>query len=246
MFHFWNGFYSPVRAILLIVRSPRLISLISIPLLINIGLYILFFHYGNQTISQLISHASTWLGAELPAWLASVSVWFLKFLGWVVLIVVAALMFTLISGIICAPFNDILCRTTVKIYQTQTGLNFNAQSINHSAGSVIKLELKRTLVLLGGGIVVLVIGVIPFLQIAAYVLGAWLLAFEYFGYPISQKSIKLFAVARFTLGRPIISLGFGSALLLLMAIPFASIIYIPISVVSGALLYCEAQAASRR
>lgn len=105
-----------------------------------------------------------------------------------------------------------------------------------------KLELKRSVFLIGGGVLAFFLGLIPLMQIPAMLMAAVLLSFEYFGYPLSRSTGKLRPVWGFTFRNLGASLGQGLFLLLLVAIPFASILYIPLAVVSGTLLYEQLQA----
>ncbi len=169
--------------------------------------------------------------------------WVLKIFEWGALIVIAALTFTIVSSVVCAPFNDALSRRTSMVCFK------NSTRSAASAGllTVTRLELRRTLVLILGGFTAFCIGLIPLLQVPALMLGSLLISFEFFGYPIARYSNTLRPVWSFTLAHMGISLGQGFFLLLLMTIPFASVLYIPLAVISGTLLYEElldAQAAS--
>jgi len=77
------------------------------------------------------------------------------------------------------------------------------------------------------------------MQIPAIILGALLLSFEYIGITLNQHNPSLKSNIFFIIRHLPTSLGFGLILLILMAIPFASIIYVPLAVVSGAFVYTE-------
>ncbi|MGE4234272.1 MAG: EI24 domain-containing protein [Bacteriovoracia bacterium] len=230
---FWKGFWSPLRALKLILTSPGLFGLVLIPLLINAVLYAAFFYYGAHYLDGLVGSANQYFITKLPESLAMTSTWILKVLSWISLIVVAAISFTIVSGIIAAPFNDLLCRKTIKL------LKGNVPKNEASIGQTIGLEVRRTALLLVGGLFSLILGIIPLMQLPALALASILLSFEYFGYPVSQTSPKISAALGFTLRHPFVSIGLGAFLLLLMAIPFASIVYIPLAVVSGSMLHTE-------
>jgi len=232
---FSRGFFAPFTALKMILKSPRMLLLVAVPLAVNIALYILFFKYGSDWIAVQIAATTGRLATVLPHWALTISTWALKILGWLLLGLAAALSFTLVSGLVSAPFNDSLSRAAVntRIFPKKSAV------LSHGIGTTLWLEFKRIIVLVVGGICAFTIGIIPFLQIPALLLGASLVAFEYFGYPISQRSHKLTSVAAFMARYPFVSLGFGSFLLLMMALPFTSIIYIPLAVVGGSILYAD-------
>lgn len=224
----------------MIFGSPRLVLLIAIPLIINIGLYVLFFYYGATESSRLISSYMQQTQAILPAWpwLITLTRWVLSILAWLTLGLIAALTFTIVSSIVLSPFNDRISRVATVLRRKELGSS-EAELRELSLSEVVRLESKRTIFLILGAITAAILGIIPLMQLPALILGAWLVAFEYFGYPVSQKSAGLLTVLKFTLRHPAISLGFGGFLLLLMALPFASVFYIPLAVVTGSILFVE-------
>ncbi len=217
-----------------------MLALVIVPLAVNIVLYILFFHYGSHTLDQWIHQLTGRFSENWPGWLGSIFFWVLKILEWLMLGLVAMLTFTIVGGIIAAPFNDYLSRATKK-YWAKNIINENKTSppINLKISETIHLEMKRILILIIGSLFALGMGLIPFLQIPALILGAYLVAFEYYGYPLSHQTPKLVPVWKFVLSHPVVSLGFGSFLLLMMALPFTSLIYIPLAVVGGTVIYNE-------
>lgn len=238
---FWRGFWAPLRALKMILTSPSLLTLVLIPLAINIGLYTLFFYHGAQYIDALIAQGMARMAPALPewaSWLAGVTEWSLKILAWLTLVLAAALTFTIVSGIIASPFNDFLSRQAARIryreLQSQAG-----QEIPGGIRETIRLELRRTLILVFGGSAAFLLGLIPLMQLPALAIGALLVSFEYFGYPVSRTSTRLGPVWAFTLKNPMTSLGFGTFLLLLIALPFVSVIYIPLAVVAGTILHTD-------
>jgi CysZ protein len=235
---FWMGFGAPLRAIGMILKSPRMLALITVPLSVNIALYVVFFHYGSNYLGELVTMSTASMAHTLPPALVSVSGWALKILGWLILALAAALTFTFVSGLVAAPFNDSLSRAALNARLRQMGSGSSAHE-KYPVTETIGLELKRMLVLLAGAIVAFVLGIIPLLQLPALALGAFLVSFEYFGYPLSHRTRSLWPVALFTLRHPAVSLGFGAFLLLIMALPFTSILYIPLAVVGGTVLYAD-------
>ena len=247
---FFRGFFAPLRALKTILSSPKIITLVAIPLLINVAFYFAFFFWGSHLLALKFAVLQSWIVAHavLPAWAVSTLAFGLGLLKWLVLATVAALSFTVISGIIASPFNEILCRATFKhlaqkhAVQIVMGKPNKQAPTSHIAPTIketIVLEARRLCVLIAGSAGAMLLGLIPLMQIPALAIGALLLSFEYFGFPSSQYSLRLRYVATFVLKNPFVSLGFGSFLLLMMAIPFASIVYLPLAVVGASTLFFE-------
>lgn len=235
---FWQGFWAPLRALKVIAFSPRLLVLLAIPLAINLGLYVIFFTYGSAYLATHIAALTAYLATMSPAWLVGISAIALNIIGWLALALLAALSFTFVSGALLSPFNDAVSRVTVRIHAEKLGVTLPAP-LELSIVRTVWLELKRLTVLIVGGLATLLLGLVPFLQIPALAIGALLVSFEYFGFPLSQRTSSLAEVGLFVGRNKAVCLGFGSFLLLLMALPFTAIVYIPLAVVGGSLLYVE-------
>lgn len=231
--NFIIGFKAPFFAVPFIVKNPKVTTLIIIPLAINIALYTLFFYFGSSWIQNKLEIWNSTISQTLPTWLDWLSptlALISKIIAWILLLISAALSFTIVSGIIASPFSDHLS------YQTEKSLTKKSTAQQLSTVDVIKLETKRTMVLILGAIIAFILGVTPLIHFLGVILGSLLLSFEYFGYPISRESKKLSTVWFFVIRNIFLSMGFGMSLLLLMAIPLASIFYIPLAVVSGTML----------
>lgn len=258
---FFLGLKAPLAAITLIFRSRRILALLAIPMLVSVVLYSIFFIYGVRILNEFTTSLYSRWADELPPWLlqdanlASFAQsalhilvdWVLRILLYAGLVLISALSFSLVSGLLLSPFNDKICRETLRILQEKTlALTNQSKDIivmtpvlgaSHPFHTVIKLEIKRMGVLLMVGAFAFCLGVVPLMQIPALMIAAWALAFEYFGYPISQYSPDLTVVRRFTSKNFASSFGFGITMLSLMAIPFGSLIYIPLAVVGSSWLF---------
>lgn len=238
---FWKGFWAPLRALQMILTSPKLLALVAIPLAVNLVLYALFFHYGAHVLTGWVDAFTAQLGHQLPGWALTLSAWTLRLLSWLVLALLAALSFAFVGGLIAAPFNDHLSKAAYRLRIRETGATHHDPKpwLERSLKQTLLLELKRLLILLLGAVAIALVGLVPLLQIPALLFGALLVSFEYFGYPIAQRSSSLGPVVWFTFRHPAVSLGFGAFLLLMMALPFASLVYIPLAVVGGTTLYAD-------
>ncbi len=239
---FVRGFKAPFRAIPFIFKAPSVLALVAVPLLINLVLYVALFWFAADAIKIVITTAVTSLSAHLPAWLVVVADWGMTITAWFTLLIVSAFTFTFVAGLLAAPFNDLLSRRTTKIFAARrqsAGAQALAATTPLSLSFVtsMRMEFKRTIILLLGGGFAALMGIIPFFQLPAITLGAFVLTFEYVGYAIAQRSSSLWTVWAFVLKNPARTMCFGCALLLLMALPFVGIVYVPLAVVGATLLH---------
>ncbi|HRK03153.1 MAG TPA: EI24 domain-containing protein, partial [Oligoflexia bacterium] len=210
---FWMGFWAPLRAAKMILKDPKLLSLAAIPLALNIGLYILLFHWGSGQIDALNQSLVQWMATKTPAWLTTLASWFLSIAAWVSLVLLSVISFTFVGSILSAPFNDGMSKRVYVIKQREAlerGSSLEALP-GLPLGTSLRLEILRTGILLSGGLFALLVGLIPLLQLPALIMGAILLSFEYFGYPFAQKEPRLGPVWGFVFRHPMVSLGFVSA-----------------------------------
>jgi CysZ protein len=235
---FIQGFKAPFRAAAFILKTPSVLALVAIPLAINFVLYVALFWYGGAALQSLVDQAMVMLSAKLPPWALTAADWFLRVTAWVSLLIVSVFTFTMVAGILAAPFNDILSRKTSKVLLTKRGRAVPAP-VELKFVQSMGMEFKRTLILLGLGGLALIMGIIPLMQFPALFLGGMVLAFEYLGYVIAQRSPSLWTVWGFIAKNPARAFGFGTALIVLMALPLVGVVYIPLAVVGGTMLHDE-------
>lgn len=230
---FLRGFFIPLQALKFIFKKPSLAFLAAIPFFLNLTIYTVFVWYVQSQLGMLIQEILYRFPPWVPAWAAVLTQWIVKILVWLLLLLLSTFTFTLVGGILASPFNDMLTTKTLRL------LGSNNKIAELGVGQVVGLELKRSLVLFFVGVVAIFLGVVPFMQVPAFLLAAWIVAFEYFGYPVSKKSNSLSAIKLFMVKRPFLSLGFGSALVVMMALPLLGMVYIPLAVVGATLLYSQ-------
>ena len=228
----------------LIIKKPSLLALVAIPFALNIALYVFLILWAGSLVSPYILEIGTAITHALGTFAFSATLgiaasWILKIAFWLLMSLMAAFTFTFVGGLLMSPLNDYLSRQTTKIYFAETEqADQNQQEQTHfSLARTMLLEFKRMVIILGFGLLLFLIGSFPLMQLPAFFAGGYLLCFEYLGYPFSQYSSRLREISGFMLNHKAACLGFGSALLVLMTIPFASMFYLPLAVVGGTLLY---------
>ena len=86
----------------------------------------------------------------------------------------------------------------------------------------------------------------PLCWLAGLVQTALFFAFDGFNEPLHRRGLGFAAKWRFLVDHLAESLGFGSLVAVLMAVPLVSVLVAPIAVVGGTLLFVELEASSRR
>jgi CysZ protein len=231
-----SAFLYPFRGLRLITRAGyRRYS--AIPLLINAAL---FAGLGALLFGQL----DGWVDALLPP-----GGWhdYVRWLVWPVAVVAFLLVgyftFTLVGNVIAAPFNDLLAAKVVAtggVPGTAVSIRgLTWQGVLTSVGD----ELRKLWFVASRSLPALLLFLIPGVNVAAplvwFVVGSWLLAFEYLDYPFAETGTR-FADQRRLLRRELLTtVSFGAGVSALMLIPGLNLAAIPASVAGACLLWQE-------
>jgi len=222
-----------------LIRTPRILRFVLIPLLVNIVLFAGLIAYGINEFAQL----TEWLLSFLPEWLT-----WLKWLLWPVFALIAMLfvfyLFTPIANLIGAPFNSLLAE------KLELHLN-GEQPASDQAWSQLIRDIPKTLIselnklgyLLLWTIPLLILLMIPGLNLLApfvwFIFGAWMLALEYCDYPMANHHLEFRKVRRVLKQHKPLGLGFGSAVLLVTTIPVINFLAMPVAVAGATALWVE-------
>jgi CysZ protein len=229
-----------------LLRNPRLLPFVVIPLLINIVIF-----------ASLISYSISTIGETLGIWLSVIPDWlsWLDWLIWPIVVIVLALvtgyLFTAVAILIASPFNALLAE---KVEELTTG-----QPVQGPEGlwqalllfpRAITRELVKLLYYLPLLLVVLVLMWIPpFTAVTPllwFLFGAWMMAVQYTDYPMDNHQISFAGVKDLLRQRRLSSLGFGGAVALASGVPILNFFVVPAAVCGATLFWCEELARLRR
>ena len=241
---FIRGLLAPLRGARFLLGHPRLWKFAALPIAINVVivsiLLFLSFHFLLPWIDTLVPQGPQWY------WVLLTGV--VQILVITVLFFVVALIFYLLSGIICIPFNEMLSLMTEEIL---TGRRrdeaFSLRLLKADLVMAVANEIRRSflfLVLLCG---VLVISLIPVLgKLVAPPLGflvtALFLAYDNLDYPLARRRLPFIKKRRFIFRHFAVCMGFGISTFFFVLIPFVNSLFIPLIVVGGTLLFREIEA----
>ncbi|MBX7148943.1 EI24 domain-containing protein [bacterium] len=233
-----------------LLKNRSLFKFIIPPTLINLALFFLLgfilFHYYTPLFDSISSKLGG-LKVESTAWwthLVGAFLWFVKsiihvLLGLFILVVlVVGLLF--FSQIINGPFYDLISEA-VEIQLTGAGdPPFSVARLMRDIPKIIILELKKLILFVSVPLVMLLLNLIPVLGSIIYTLlsnmfAAWSLGFNYVSYTMSRKLIPFSSQIKFAAGHKARVMGLG----VWVMIPLFNLLFAPIFVIGGTLLYLE-------
>jgi len=220
-----------------LVRAPGLRRFVAVPLLVNSLPFAVLIFAAAQGFGQLVAYLLDFL----PDWLQ-----WLQYLLWPLFALSALLIFaytfTLIANLIAAPFNGVLAEAVEK--------HLTAQSIDQTGGwqAIVKdiprsllSELQKLVYFALRALPLLLLFVIPGINFAAPLLwmlfSAWMLALEYADYPMDNHGLKFGQQRPRLRARPLLTLGFGVAVLGLTLVPVVNFLVMPAAVAGATALW---------
>jgi uncharacterized protein involved in cysteine biosynthesis len=230
-----------VRGLRFLFANPRLLKYAALPTLINVVLVCLLFYLGVRFSHELVSRL-------MPAhaqWYWEVLTYSIEIVVIIMLIFFLAVVFYILAGIICVPFNDVLSRKTEEILagkkdEEPFSMRIFAKDIVFS----LKNEIKRTFILLILLLFLLIMYVIPIVGKPAYlvvgnIMTMLFLAYDNLDYALARRRLSFGRKWKFILGNLSSTLGFGAGALFSVFVPFFNFIIIPLTVVGATLLFVE-------
>jgi len=228
----------PVRAAGLLLRHRSLRGVATLPMLVNLVLYVALMALAFWWIARWEpSWLGEWFGNEMAGWVVTAAKWAVAV---PVLLVVAYFTFTTVGMVVAAPFNDVLSarveavlRTGGPAGETESLRAWTRQVIATAIGSARLLVLQVLLSLLA----------LPFLLIPAVGFVPLFLVTAYFGglsmidVAVARHDPTAGRLRRVLPGRRLQTLALGAGTELLFFIPFAALLVLPLGVIGGTMLY---------
>jgi CysZ protein len=233
--NFSRGFFSPFHTVRFILDHKRLIKYILIPFSINLVVFSLAIYLGldffDYFISQHIPQGEAWY-------------WFLlNYLLWIIAILLTAVLvffsFAVVGSLIASPFNDILSEKTEGILTDKHNEEpFSFTIFLQDARRTLFDESKKILLFVLAMALLLLLNLVPGVGSLLYpILSAGLTIFflivEYTGYTFARKHLPFKEQRGYIFRNKSLLFGFGTGLLLVLAIPLFQFLCIPLGVVGG-------------
>lgn len=232
-----NGFHYLIEGFKLL-RQPGLKRFVIIPLIINSILFIGFFLIARHFFTTF----NHWLANYLPSWLQWLGslLWITFFIGFVLIFIYT---FVAITNLISAPFNNFLAE---KVEFYLTGKTFVQKTWLENIKDIPRI-LMRQLSLIGyylpRALVLLIFFFVPVIQLAAallwFLFNAWFMTLQYLDYPTDNHPISLDRVHTWLWQNRLLSLSFGTGVLIITMIPVLNFFIVPAAVAGATKMWIE-------
>ncbi|MFH0899823.1 MAG: EI24 domain-containing protein [Pseudomonadota bacterium] len=230
------------------MRRHRLWSIAAVPLAVNIAVLALVF---GVAVFWLIPKISC-----LVDWLASLSTWFylqslVVALGWLAMVVACLLVFVasalavlVLGRAIASPFLDLLSEKVESIALGTPEMPLSLGYLGRSMLVAVGDLLRGTALLAVAHLVIALAGAIPGVGwalggAASVFLGSLVLAHESIGMAAARRLVSYRRRWSVIWENRWLSLGFGLAVMALLAVPGLNLLLLPLATVGGTLAYCD-------
>ncbi len=246
---FARGFAYPFRGMKLVfVEKPGLIRFWIFPILLTmVGIFAAFvgsYHYGGR-LAQWLWPAK----AQEGFWGSVVELAHgaLEVFAVILLSLAGVVLMMLITNIIAAPFNDALSEEVERIRTGKEGAKFRLATLLAEVARTIRLEATKLLLyalvmgpLFGLSLLVPVVGQIVY-TVFGFLFTALYFAIDYVDWPASRRKLGVRYRAKLAGTQFSAMLGFGTAVWLLLFVPFVNLLFMPAAVAGGTLLFLDLQ-----
>ncbi len=221
-----------------LIFKPGLKRFVIIPFFINVFIFIGLFFLARHFFAEF----NLWVQNYLPHWLLWLSslLWLVFFIGFLLVFIYT---FVTLANLISAPFNSFLAE---KVERYLTGKPLAELSFRDSIKDIPRV-MARQFALIGyyvpRAIVLLIFFFIPIVQMVAallwFVFNAWFMTLQYLDYPTDNQRIPLSQVHSWLWQNRLLSLSFGSAVLVVTLIPIVNFFIVPAAVAGATKLWVD-------
>jgi len=215
--------------------EPGVRRFVLVPLGINVVLFAALIYVGAAQLERLLDWA-------LPAWLEWLA-WLVLPLFLVVALVVVFFTFSLIGNLIAAPFNGLLAEAVERRMTGQSMADLGWKQLFVDLWKTIVSELRKLGYVALWSLPLLLLSLVPGLNVAAaplwIVFSAWMLAIGFADYPMANHGLTFPEQRRRLAERRFLTLGFGGAVMIALAIPLLNFVVIPSAVAGATALWVE-------
>lgn len=245
----------PFRVLALFQRTPDLWGYVTIPIMVNfvvgIAVYAGLLFWGWGSVESLLLNLSHWLDTlinNLPIWLRFLQVlivgigFLLHFLLVVVLLLLTGLLLVQFGVFLGFPWYSKLSEQLEKLRLGQ--LQIVEVGIAQDMSRAIQFELKKLMLVVGLGVPLLLLNLVPGIGILVASLGgialtAVIVCLDFIDAPMERRRLGFRQKLRIVLSSLPASASFSLVCLGLVSIPLLNLVTIPLCVASGTLFFCD-------
>lgn len=224
-----------------LINTSGIRRYVLIPLLINILVFSAGFWFAISQFDVFIS----WALAELPSWLS-----WLEWIMWPLFALtfygLVFFCFSIVANIIAAPFNGPLAAAVERNICGSDYVSENKPFVQEAKDSIINelVKLKYSLYLMMPLAFLSLISfafplISPLVAVLWMVYTVWVLTLEYADFPMANHTMSFPAIREKLASKRILSLGFGSIVLLATMIPFVNFLVMPVAVAGATKMYVQ-------
>lgn len=242
---FVAGLRYPWRGLAFLIARPALWPWAVTPVVLCVALYVACIWTGWHFVGG-------WLGDALlepgDGFWHKAAGYTLAVIFWIVILVVAAVVYVPLASLIASPFNDFLSEKTERLYQGhQIEEAFSWRLVWRAIRVGLLGEIQRTLVVTALLVAALALNFVPLIgQVLAPAASMFItiryLSLEFTSFSMDRRLYTWPAKREFLRQFRARTLGFGSMSFLIMLVPLVNATFIPISAIAGTLLFCDAAA----
>lgn len=238
-----QGMLYPLKGIDFFMRHPKLMPLAIIPIIINTVFFSVIFYfaykYFNKWMTSLLPQGDAWYWVVLTYLVAVLVVAFL--------LLFMALTFTMCANLFASPFNDALSSKTEMIVTGKQDSPISLKAIIAEIGRTIVEELKKIGFYVVIAVALLFLNFIPVIGSLIYfvlytLLTIFWLGMSFLDYTFARHEYKFGAKMKYCRSNLMPVMGFGSAIFVGALIPLFNLVFFPIAVVGGTLLFLDLNA----
>lgn len=212
-----------------------------IPLLINIIIFSTGLWFAINQFDIFID----WALADLPSWLSWLE-WILWPLFALTFYGLVFFTFSIIANILAAPFNGPLAAAVERHLTNNQDINTNKTFSQEIKDTLINelVKLKHSLYLMMPLIFLSLISfafplISPLVAVLWMVYTVWVLTLEYADFPMANHGTSFSQIREILASKRLLSLGFGSMVMLATLIPLVNFLVMPIAVAGATKMYIE-------
>jgi CysZ protein len=230
---FTAGFMLPLKGGLLLLRHRRLLALATVPLVLNLLLYLaalaLVVHYYEQWFGLLVAQPQAWY------WFVGYVV--LRLVAFVLLLAALVFSFVFVGTALTAPFLEVLSAHVERLLRGPETLTFGRPL---SWLRDLRRALGHALLLLLLWLGLFPLSFLPGLGHLLWMVGSWLLlAYNFTAFALEHRRWSFREQWRLLLREWAATLGFGAAVFVVLLLPLFGLVLLPIAAVGGTLLVLE-------
>jgi CysZ protein len=245
----------PFRVLAVIRRTPHLWSYVTVPIFVNfvvaVAFYIGLLIFGWDTVEGLVVSLSHWLDtliAKLPTWLSFLEYliigigFLLHFLLVVVLLLLTGFLLVQFGVLLGSPWYGQLSEQLEKLCTGE--LHTVEIGIVRDISRALLFELKKLVLAVGVGLLLLLLSLIPGVGTLAATVGgialaALLVCLDFLDAPLERRRLHFREKLGIVFRSLPASASFSLVCLGLVSIPLLNLLTIPLCVASGTLFFCD-------